>query len=184
MIIRVEHTRGYTCIDNQALRDKRLSFRARGLLAYMLSFPENARLESTRLAAGGTEGRDAVRKSLCDLEAAGYIHRKREQGRDGAWRTYCVLYEQPKTPGRTEDGFSGAGDWESADSGATEDGKPGVGFPGANPSSLPHDQLLAAAVPENPPEAFDRGDHPELIPLTPPERAANLARLRAFREGH
>jgi len=30
-IIRVEHSKDYTCIANKAIRDKRLSFKARGL---------------------------------------------------------------------------------------------------------------------------------------------------------
>lgn len=40
-VIRAKQTKNFTQISNSVLRKKELSLKARGLLAYMLSFPTN-----------------------------------------------------------------------------------------------------------------------------------------------
>lgn len=100
-VIRVEHTENYTIMSNAHLRDKALSLRAMGLMSRMLSLPEDWDYTVAGLAAICKEGRDAVRKALQELEAAGYL--VREQGRDSghfAGNDY-TLYEKPWIP---EDG--------------------------------------------------------------------------------
>ena len=39
-IFRIEKTKNYTVMSNYHLKDKRLSFKAKGLLSYMLSLPD------------------------------------------------------------------------------------------------------------------------------------------------
>lgn len=84
---RAPNPHGWTSIPNAALEDRQLSFRARGVLAYLLSRPEGWETDSVRLSkmaglpgdqrSSRAEGRDAVRTSLSELEAAGYLHRVR-----------------------------------------------------------------------------------------------------------
>lgn len=93
MIIRVEHRERYTVITNQALRDGRLSYRATGLLAYILSFTDDVTLSGRGLCGAKREGRDAVLAALGELETAGYLQRRREQVDKGRWQTVCVLQE-------------------------------------------------------------------------------------------
>ena len=80
-VIRVEHTANYTTMSNYHLRDNRLSLRAMGLMSKMLSLPADWDYTVAGLAAICKEGRDAVRKALMELEAAGYL--VREQTRSG-----------------------------------------------------------------------------------------------------
>lgn len=40
-VFRVEKNKNYTVISNYHLRDKNLSLKAKGLLSYMLSLPDN-----------------------------------------------------------------------------------------------------------------------------------------------
>lgn len=88
--------RGFTIIDNTALRDRALSFRARGILGYVLSNVEGWETSAEAIARMGTEGRDAVRTALNELEAAGYLQRSPHRGADGRWATEWVMHETPQ----------------------------------------------------------------------------------------
>lgn len=89
------HDKGFACIDNQTLRDPRISYRARGVLGYLLSQPEHFQASSETLAEHGHEGRDAIRTALKELEACGYILREKIQGPDGRWSTTVHVFEKP-----------------------------------------------------------------------------------------
>lgn len=87
---------GYTIIRNDVLRDARLSYRARGLLAEILSRPDNWRIDSRQLADHAKEGREAIRTALREIEAAGYIKRAKRQDPDtGQWTTDTTVYDTP-----------------------------------------------------------------------------------------
>lgn len=62
---------------NETARDGALSFRARGLLAYMLSHKRGWSFSVVKLAAQSTEGVAAVRTAIGELEDLGYLERKR-----------------------------------------------------------------------------------------------------------
>lgn len=95
-IVRAPREGNFTIIPNSTLRDTSLSYRARGVLAYVLSHPDNWVTSAQRLADEGTEGRDAMRKALAELETAGYLVRRRFRGDDGRWQTDQVLHDTPQ----------------------------------------------------------------------------------------
>lgn len=102
-VIRVEHNANYTTMANYHLRDERLSLRAMGLMSKMLSLPDDWDYTVKGLAAIVKEGRDAVRKALMELEAAGYL--VREQGRSSGGNFAAndyTLYEEPQALPLTE----------------------------------------------------------------------------------
>lgn len=95
MIIRVPHRRRYTVIADAALRDSRLSFRATGVLAYLLSLPDGSEVSARRLADTKSEGRDAILRALDELQMAGYLDRERQQVEAGRWTTAVTIRELP-----------------------------------------------------------------------------------------
>ena len=54
MIVRSKRPeKHYTVLGNDIIRDQRLSWRARGILVYLLSMPENWRTTASWLTANG-----------------------------------------------------------------------------------------------------------------------------------
>ncbi len=88
-------TGNFTVIRNEVLRDTRLSYKARGLLAAILSRPDNWRTDAVSLAREGKEGRDAVRAGLTELEENGYLKRFTEQNDKGQWQSHCLVFDTP-----------------------------------------------------------------------------------------
>jgi hypothetical protein len=71
--------RNFTQVFNKAVRDRRLSRRARGLLVELLSHRDGYGISIPALVAAGPEGRDAIRSALAELEKYGYLHRSQER---------------------------------------------------------------------------------------------------------
>jgi len=118
MIVRTPRKReNFTIISNQVIRDQRLSWKARGLLIYVLSQPDHWRTSSAHLASISPEGIHAVRSGLKELEEHGYLRRTRHQKPNGTWIHTILIYEQPVdnaedkwlTYPQTDDRFSDVG---------------------------------------------------------------------------
>lgn len=78
----------FTIIANAALLDQRLSFKAKGLLALLLSRPDGWNFKVEWLVNQSQDGREAVRSGLKELEAVGYLKRQArrvEGGRLEGW---------------------------------------------------------------------------------------------------
>ncbi len=90
-IIKVaRHNHGYVIIQNKALEDTRLSWKARGLLAYLLTRPADWSVNSHHLSAQSVEGRRAVLSGLKELRETGYAELVNTQ-RGREW----IIYESP-----------------------------------------------------------------------------------------
>lgn len=96
-VFRVQKTQNYTIMSNHHLRNKALSLKAKGLLSLMLSLPEDWDYTTRGLASICKEGVDSVCATVRELEAAGYIIRRRIRDKNGQMRgmEYTVL-EQPQ----------------------------------------------------------------------------------------
>jgi len=66
-------SRLYTKISNAALQDDRLSFRARGLIAYILSLPDTWTLCMEHLYTVSPQGRDSIQSAISELKECGYM---------------------------------------------------------------------------------------------------------------
>lgn len=87
-------------IRNSVVRDRRLSFLARGILASVLSRPDNWQVSADRLAreTDAAEGVKAIRSALRELEKAGYLIRQRMQDPStGKWTWRQVFRDTPAT---------------------------------------------------------------------------------------
>lgn len=79
-LIRGHHSfdHSFTQIPNDWLRDSRLTLKARGLLALLLSHSEGWSLTIKSLTYQNPEGSHAIREAIYELEELGYLSREQE----------------------------------------------------------------------------------------------------------
>ena len=82
-IVRVPKVKNYTIMSNYHLTDPNLSLKAKGLMSYMLSRPDNWDFTIEGLAHQNKEGADAIARIIRELEAHGYITRSRTRNQAG-----------------------------------------------------------------------------------------------------
>lgn len=89
----------------RVLQDEQISYRALGVLANLLSLPDNWRTNATQLSRHRKEGRDAVETALTELDAAGYLIRRRLQYKSGQWGWLWMYGDDPEyvAAGATEE---------------------------------------------------------------------------------
>lgn len=109
-IIRVAARRKYTVIDRRAVNDDRLTFRARGMLTWLLDKPDDWTIDRETLARAGPDGLWSVREGLKELRQCGYLVRESKRLANGQIVTESVLYEVPR-----EGGTAGAEAFPEAD---------------------------------------------------------------------
>lgn len=72
-ILRHRVERDFTVLPNAVIRDKRLGFKAFGLLVYLLHLPPDFRVSVSWLSHQRSTGRYAIRAAIDELEALGYM---------------------------------------------------------------------------------------------------------------
>ncbi|WP_252582802.1 hypothetical protein [Legionella lytica] len=65
----------FVILDKTCLNDASLSWGAKGLHAYLISLPDDWKVQVSDLKERAKNGRDAVRGFLCELEQVGYIQK-------------------------------------------------------------------------------------------------------------
>lgn len=74
-IVRVVKDRNFTVIDNRYLRRNDLSWRAKGILTYILSLPDDWVININEIQTHATEGSTAFRSGWNELKDKGYVAR-------------------------------------------------------------------------------------------------------------
>ena len=97
-VFRVEKTRDYTVMSNHHLRNTELSLKGKGLLSLMLSLPENWDYTTKGLSLICKDGIDSINGGIRELEANGYVIRRRLRNEKGQLTTTeYTIFEQPQT---------------------------------------------------------------------------------------
>jgi len=97
----------FVIVDQAAVEDTRLSWAARGLLAYLLSRPDDWKVLVNDLKKRGNLGRDGIYALLRELRSAGYVRFERNRDAQGRMRggTYIVSEvpaPRPASPNEVE----------------------------------------------------------------------------------
>jgi DnaD/phage-associated family protein len=127
-------------IDKAVFNDPNLSWKAKGILGYLLSKPDDWKTYVSDLVKRSKDGRDAVSKGLLELEEHGYLvkwQKRKDGGQFGGYNYEVFEYPEDaceykkalEAGGKaifTANGFSGSGKSVNGKtvSGKTENGKP------------------------------------------------------------
>jgi len=96
-IIRVKKDTNYVVMDKTFLSDTRLSWKAKGIMAYMLSMPDDWTFYLDELVKHSTDGKSSFRSGFNELKKNGYVRRERQKREDGTFRWETIVYERPYT---------------------------------------------------------------------------------------
>jgi hypothetical protein len=91
----------YVMLNKGFLNDDRMSWRAKGLLAYLLSKPDDWEVMICDLVAKSTEGKNIVYNTLKELINIGYIERNKlrdSKGKITKWEYRVYEYPLSKKP--------------------------------------------------------------------------------------
>ena len=95
-------------IDKECLQDKTLSWKAKGLLAYLLSLPDDWQIYLSELSNHATDGKDSTQSAMNQLIQAGYITKQKAIRKAGQFTGYnYTVAEKPSRlnrSGKTVDG--------------------------------------------------------------------------------
>lgn len=101
-IHRIHRTEGFAVIPNHVLRDENLSYRARGILAMMLTHTDGWRMTMADMIGASPKGRDgriAVSAALAELEDVGYRKTTKFQNDAGQWQTVIDWFDSTEARG-------------------------------------------------------------------------------------
>jgi hypothetical protein len=89
----------YLMINKQCLDDVTLSLKAKGMLTYLLSLPDDWQIYEDEIVRHHKDGKDSIKSAIKELITSGYIIRERKRDDLGRLRAYNYnVYEISQKP--------------------------------------------------------------------------------------
>jgi len=86
----------YLIMNKTCLNDKRLSLKAKGLLCYLLSKPDNWYISTNEIVSNNSNGINSIWSAINELVRFGYMYKHRFRNQNGSFHSYNYLvYEHP-----------------------------------------------------------------------------------------
>lgn len=130
-ITRRKYDRDFTIVSNEFLKDARLSWKAKGIIAYVAMLPDDWVLNMRDLTNRATDGRDSLYSGIKELETCGYCAKTMQRNPDGTIAGYAYeicdkpVFVQPFT----ENPVTDAPQTENPDTVKPDTDKPGTENP-------------------------------------------------------
>lgn len=180
-IIRVSKRKDnpYVIIDRRPLDDERLSWKARGLLAHLLSKPDKWEVNVKNLIDQAPDGRDSVRAGLRELRDVGYVDLRPKRAENG--QTIGQEYVVNEVPTERREIRSSVEPDRETDNPALGEAHRETGFPSdgksvpivSNEIPVNNNSNYLSTPPISPPSDFDSDSDESVVnekELTLPER--------------
>ena len=92
----------YVVINKHVTENPNLSGKAKWILCYLLGKPDNWKTMMSDIINHTTDGLEAIRSGIEELEEAGYIEKRKVRGEDGTYEGWEYnVFEIPPTLGNT-----------------------------------------------------------------------------------
>lgn len=110
----------FVTVHKDFIHDNNISWKAKGILLYLLSRPDNWQIYETELTKHTSDGRDSLRTGIKELEEVGYIKRKRKRDNKGQFKEYeYMVFEHSNHIGNSHVGESQLGNSHVGESNTT-----------------------------------------------------------------
>lgn len=100
-IFKIHKSNNFSIVSNKIINDKRLSWKARGILIYLLSKPENWTVKMFDLInSSEKDGQVSVQNALKELKEMGYVELIRGEFKndknENVFGSFYNVYEAPR----------------------------------------------------------------------------------------
>ncbi|MCD9070629.1 DNA replication protein DnaD [Staphylococcus chromogenes] len=86
----------FVTVHKDFIHDSNISWKAKGILLYLLSRPDDWQIYETELVKHSVDGLSGLKSGIKELEEKGYIQRNRKRDAKGRLKEYeYAVYEQP-----------------------------------------------------------------------------------------
>lgn len=146
----IKESGNFVTVNKNFIYNNDLSWKAKGILLYLLSRPDDWQVYETELQKNASDGKDSLKSGIKELEDVGYILRSRKRDKNGKFSgyDYCV-YEYPHQSGKTDVGKSVDGKTDVGKSATTYNDSTNNDFTNndrtdmsSNSTSLPHKEII------------------------------------------
>ncbi len=160
-MIHLERRGGFTVLPNALVTDKRLSLKTKGLMAVLLSRPDDWKYSIAGLAVFCGVGKDSIRSALAELEKAGYLTRAQIHAENGKFGgTEYTIRDHSAQPDDREirplSGFPTTAEPTTADPTPENPTEPNKDITQQGLNNTPYSPPRGTAGPRYKPEWFDR----------------------------
>ena len=87
-IRRIKKQNNFTAVNNEFIRDEKLSWKAKGIIIYLLSLPDDWKIYLSELANHAKDGRDSTYNGIKELIENGYCRRTEVRDSNGTFAGY------------------------------------------------------------------------------------------------
>lgn len=102
-VVRVVKSSNFTIISNGILKNKQISYKAKGLMCVCLSLPDGWAFSIPGLSSLSTDGRVSIEGAIKELKKFGYLVVTKERTEKGNFRFIYTFYENPLNEGVLSD---------------------------------------------------------------------------------
>lgn len=95
---RNEVVKEFTALPNFVSRDKRTSWKAKGIFLYLASRPDDWQFNMAEIQTNATDGKASLQTGLKELEETGYLIRKRSTNKKGQFNGWDYILTLPDKP--------------------------------------------------------------------------------------
>ena len=96
--IKTKKEKNFTVLDNTFIKDTRLSWKAKGLMTYLLSLPDDWTIHLSEIEKHASDGKSALRSAINELKDLGYLKAEQKRENNRFAEMVYIIIENPDSP--------------------------------------------------------------------------------------